>query len=191
MLKKTFLKISLPAILYLILYFPTANAQSRTDYTIRNLEKEMSRMARKVDSLQDSVSSYTNKISSMKRDINELREENKRLRLQLAAMQRALAAERIANQKSLQKVISTVAVQVASKQSKPAPSSAAPTAVRSTNKSEPADDGEFYKYTVQPGSNLSIIAKAYKVKISDIMKANKLQSPDKIRAGQILYIPKK
>ncbi len=191
MLKKTFLKISLPAILYFILYFPTANAQSRTDYTIRNLEKEMSRMARKVDSLQDSVASYTNKISSMKRDINELRDENKRLRLQLAAMQRTLEAERVANQKSLQKVISTVAVQVASKQSKPAPSPAAPTTVSSTNKPEPAGNGEFYKYTVQPGSNLSIIAKAYKVKISDIMKANKLKSPDKIRAGQILYIPKK
>ena len=47
-----------------------------------------------------------------------------------------------------------------------------------------------YKYRVQRGATLSAIAKAYKVKISDIRRVNHLKN-DHIRAGQILYIPKK
>jgi regulator of replication initiation timing len=191
MFKSISLKTCLPAVLVLFLYIPNMTAQSRVNYSIRNLEQEMARMARKVDSLQDSVASYTGKLNTMKRDINSLRDENKRLRLQLLAMQRTLQAERIANRKSMQKVISTVAGQVSAAQNRSTPSPAQPRTRTNTRRVNPTGSGDFYKYTVQPGSNLSIIAKAYKVKVSDIMKANKLKSANKIRAGQILYIPKK
>jgi LysM repeat protein len=54
----------------------------------------------------------------------------------------------------------------------------------------PVGGGKFYKYTVQRGATLSAIAKAYKVKVADIRRANRLKN-DNIRTGQVLYIPKK
>ena len=50
--------------------------------------------------------------------------------------------------------------------------------------------GEFYIHQVENGQTLSSIARKYKVKISDIKKANRLSS-DLIRIDQKLYIPKK
>jgi len=60
----------------------------------------------------------------------------------------------------------------------------------SNNKKGPATKGSFYEYKVQSGATLSAIAKAYKVSVNDIKKANRLRS-NIIRVGQILYIPKK
>jgi nucleoid-associated protein YgaU len=47
-------------------------------------------------------------------------------------------------------------------------------------------------YTVQPGDNLSKISKHFygdANKYPQILKANKLEDPDKIKAGQKLVIP--
>tara|TARA_B100000609_G_C17034976_1_gene340803 strand:+ start:164 stop:724 length:561 start_codon:yes stop_codon:yes gene_type:complete len=168
----------------------SVNAQRRANYSsVRVLEQEISRMARKVDSLQDTVASYSSKINEMKKEVKTLREENRQLRLQLSSMQRAIEAESNARKKSVEKVISTVAGQVSSvaASTHPAPAPAAPS---KRSSSEPVGSGEFYKHKVQAGSNLTIIAQAYKVKVSDIMKANKMKN-DRIFAGQVLYIPKK
>lgn len=60
----------------------------------------------------------------------------------------------------------------------------------SKNSKGPATKGSFYEYKVQPGATLGAIAKAYKVSVNDIKKANRLKN-DIIRVGQTLYIPKK
>ena len=46
-----------------------------------------------------------------------------------------------------------------------------------------------YEHIVKEGDTLSAIAVAYKVKISAIVEANKLQSPYILRTGQQLFIP--
>ena len=187
MFKPILLKTALMAALIIFINI-SVSAQSRVSYSIRVLEQEMARMARKVDSLQDTVAGYNSKLNSMNKQINILRDENKRLRLQIVAMQRALNAERIARGKSMKKVIDTVAGQVSAVQKRQAPS---PASGRSKQAPGPVGNGDFVKYTVQPGATLSVIAKAYKVSISDIMKANKLKSANRIRAGQVLFIPQK
>lgn len=45
------------------------------------------------------------------------------------------------------------------------------------------------EHVVQPGQTLSAIAAAYDVRIDAIMKANNLQNPNAIRAGQKLIVP--
>jgi len=50
--------------------------------------------------------------------------------------------------------------------------------------------GEFIEHTVEPGTTLSALSKAYGVTVSDIKKANRLSS-DNIRVGQKLLIPVK
>ncbi len=48
---------------------------------------------------------------------------------------------------------------------------------------------EGTNYTVQSGDTLSIIAKKTGAKMQDIINANKIADPTKIRVGQTLFIP--
>ncbi len=48
---------------------------------------------------------------------------------------------------------------------------------------------EGVSYTVQPGDTLAEVAKKNNAKVQDIINANKISDPSKIRAGQTLFIP--
>lgn len=48
---------------------------------------------------------------------------------------------------------------------------------------------EGVNYTVQAGDTLAVIAKKNGAKVQDIINANKLSDPSKIRVGQTLFIP--
>ena len=42
---------------------------------------------------------------------------------------------------------------------------------------------------MKPGETLSEIARAYGVSVNAITRANKIERPDLVRAGQTLFIP--
>ena len=48
-----------------------------------------------------------------------------------------------------------------------------------------------YEYVVKQGDTLGEIAKAYKVSVNSILKANKMKSAQSLRVGQKLFIPEK
>lgn len=48
---------------------------------------------------------------------------------------------------------------------------------------------EGISYTVQTGDTLAVIAKKTNSRVQDIINANKISDPSKIRAGQTLFIP--
>ncbi len=48
---------------------------------------------------------------------------------------------------------------------------------------------EGVNYTVQAGDTLAVIAKNNNAKVQDIVNANKISDPTKIRVGQTLFIP--
>ena len=48
---------------------------------------------------------------------------------------------------------------------------------------------EGVNYTVQPGDSLAVIAKKNHARQQDIINANKIADPSKLRAGQTLFIP--
>jgi len=48
---------------------------------------------------------------------------------------------------------------------------------------------EGISYTVQTGDSLAVIAKKNNAKMQDIINANKISDPAKIRVGQTLFIP--
>lgn len=62
----------------------------------------------------------------------------------------------------------------------------AATTTRSTTR---AGTGYGYEHTVGPGQTLSQIAAAYGVSARVIIEANNLQDPDRLRVGQVLFIP--
>jgi LysM repeat protein len=48
---------------------------------------------------------------------------------------------------------------------------------------------EGVNYTVQPGDSLALIAKKNNARQQDIINANKISDPSRLRAGQTLFIP--
>jgi LysM repeat protein len=60
---------------------------------------------------------------------------------------------------------------------------------RQASQTPPVRSERGYEHVVKPGQTLSEIASVYGAKVDEIVAANKLSSPDKIRVGQKLFIP--
>jgi LysM repeat protein len=63
----------------------------------------------------------------------------------------------------------------------------APAAVKSATTARPA--GEALTHVVQPGESLGTIARKYQIRVADLVTANSISDPSKVRAGQTLVIP--
>jgi len=134
---------------------------------------------------QAEVLALRQQVQTLQADNAQLREE---IKVALTKLQRLIEAEARQRQAGMQKlvdVISSGAARTAApaRAAAPAPAPAAPEA---DNSSE-----EYYEYVVQKGATLSAIAKAYKVSMDDIRRANKLSRNSSLRVGQKLLIPKK
>lgn len=73
----------------------------------------------------------------------------------------------------------------------PAPASQAPAqpAPSATPEAAPSPSAAGSTHTVQPGETLSGLAVRYGLSLADLMTANGLVDPDRLRAGQMLIIP--
>ncbi|MCP3965515.1 MAG: LysM peptidoglycan-binding domain-containing protein [Lentisphaerae bacterium] len=163
--------------------------------TVRNYEQRSSETQRQLAGLQENYTVVIDKLNSLQRQINYVYKQNQEQAEQISNLQKSLAQEQQQRQASMNRVINTVAEQTSQAMSKAAASRNTASASSSSSKisqssSGPVGSGEFYKYKVQPGATLSAIARAYKVSVDDIKRANRLKS-SMIRVGQTLYIPKK
>ena len=159
--------------------------------TLNQHDQQIANLTFKFNQLKESnrtCVTYINKLNKQVALLNRktiaLEQSNKQLKLQLEN-------EKVARQNEMDKLLQSVAKETADAINTMRAQSrrtAAPTRTKPT--SGPATPGEFYEYTVEQGATLSVIARAYKVSVSDIKKANRLKS-DMIRVGQKLYIPKK
>lgn len=135
-------------------------------------------------------------LNALNKRIARLSTENVEIKKKLATMSRTLATESAERKTELDGLLKEVSKQTATAMDAAAKARAAAIAERTSRTQKnssrrgPAMKGEFYVYTVERGATLSAIAKAYKVSVSDIKKANRL-TRDNIRVGQKLYIPKK
>lgn len=66
---------------------------------------------------------------------------------------------------------------------------ATPTATTTTGNFSDNFPKEGVSYTVQPGDTVSKIAQKTGAKVGDIINANKLADPTKIKVGQVLFVP--
>lgn len=131
-------------------------------------------------------------IDLLQADIDQLHQQVDRLRnapnSQIQALQstldqlsQRLAAEESARQRDKQEMIDTLSTKMA-KLLASTPRSAPSTPSRKVSNSG-------FEHKVEAGQTLNAIAAAYKVKPADIMQANNITDPTKIRAGQTLFIP--
>jgi LysM repeat protein len=103
------------------------------------------------------------------------------LQASLSSLEQRLTALEAARQRDREEILNRVSETVAKLVAKPS------TQVR-TSKPR-ASSGYGYEHTVGSGETLSAIAQAYNVTTKAIIEANEIENPDRLRVGQVLFIP--
>ena len=144
-------------------------------------------LARNVKQLQDDATKNTTRIDGVQSQVSDLDlrcqdlvKSNQELTKQIAELNKRIEDDKVARQEEMNKLVNVIAEQTTK-------------VINDTvaaNVSIPAGSGPFVKYTVESGDSLNTIGKAHKVKVDEIRKVNRMKN-DSIRAGQVLYIPKK
>ena len=136
--------------------------------------------------LQQDYSTLVGRFTELEQQLVQLKSNNAELQRNLIKLSQALQLEAKTRDASIKSMAKNIV-----KQTSAAINSSQQSGHKGAKHSMvPVGTGDFYKYKVQRGATLSAIAKAYKVKVSDIRRVNRLKS-DNIRTGQTLYIPKK
>ncbi len=151
-------------------------------------DEQISKLTFRVNQLKDDNTVLTRKSQVMSKQLAGLKAEVGRLTRENAALQAKINSESVARHSEMDALMKRVATQIAAavnaaaraSQRRPSPPVASGTSTAS---------GEFFEYVVEPRATLSAIAKAYKVSIASIKRANNLKN-DNIRIGQKLLIPK-
>ncbi|MCF6175617.1 MAG: LysM peptidoglycan-binding domain-containing protein [Victivallaceae bacterium] len=136
--------------------------------------------------LQQDYSTLAGRFADLEQQLKQLKSNNAELSRKISELNRVLEQEA----KNRDASIKNMAKNIAKQTSAAINSSRQATRTATKNNTGPVGSGDFYKYKVQRGATLSAIAKAYKVKVADIRRVNRLKN-DNIRTGQTLYIPKK
>ena len=106
------------------------------------------------------------------------------LQTRLAALDSQLRTLDSARQRDRQEIVDTLSTKIATLVNAGARSTPRPTTPPRRSATQ-----EGYEHEVAPGETLSAIAAAYNVRSKDIMEANNITDPTKLRAGQKLFIP--
>ena len=173
----------------------SSSAFSQVNSILNQHDSQISKMTFQINQLKESNAAnvrYINKLNQsvavLNRKIISLQQMNSQLNTHLKQEETARRQE---TDRLLKEVANLTARAInAEKQATASAAALSRRSAPSTPKGGPAMKGEFYVYKVEPGATLGAIARAYKVSVSDIKKANRLKS-DIIRVGQKLYIPKR
>jgi LysM repeat protein len=193
-MKKYFFLFSSLAVLTLLTACETLNQNSQnnqfasSNQDIIELQNDVAILKRKVANTQNNNASILKKLSSLQNQINYVNEQSQQQTKTISALRQTINQERTARQAALDRVVETVADQTAKTVNSIAAQQQRHSQTAQT--SAPAAAGAYYRHKVDSGETLSAIARAYKVSIKDIKRANRIKG-DIIRVGQILRIPKK
>jgi LysM repeat protein len=166
----------------------TASTKSLNNI-IRNHDERISELNFQLKQINESNNQAVRKLNELTRQNTTLKQQVAALGNNVATLGKAIEAEQNNRHTETERLLKEVAKQTtAAINTRTAALQRQQPASRNTGR--PPTKGSFYEYKVQPGATLGAIAKAYKVSVADIKKANKLKS-DIIRVGQKLYIPKK
>lgn len=134
--------------------------------------------------LRQDYSTLAQRFVDLEQQLKQLKANNIKLSSQIVQLKTMLEQEAKNRDAAMRELAKNIARQIAT-----AINLAQVKQQASSTAKLPVGNGKFYQYTVQRGATLSAIAKAYKVKVADIRRANRLKN-DNIRAGQLLYIPR-
>jgi LysM repeat protein len=182
--------------LALLLSAGTASGQPRA--TGNDPMLELANLRQDVDLLRQRMGELSLNLEQMQRDNAALQARANESHVTLEQLNRAVADLNRTIQTALAEQKRDVLVQVGSQIEKLAKQTqAAIDAVARNEAARPAIQTSFSEnypkegisYTVQPGESLAVIAKKTNSRVQDIINANKISDPSRIRAGQTLFIP--
>ena len=156
------------------------HAQSRTTFkttqeAVRYYEELVGSLIQQVKLMQDDNATLQAAVLDLKKQVNVLTAKAQNTDRELEALRKQIAADAETRKAQLNKLADKLTNQPVQRTQAPA---------------QEIPQGEFIEHTVEPGTTLSALSKAYGVTVSDIKKANRLSS-DNIRVGQKLLIPAK
>lgn len=156
------------------------HAQNRTTFkttqeAVRYYEELVGSLIQQVKLMQDDNATLQASVLDLKKQVNVLTAKAQNTDRELEALKKQIAADAETRKAQLNKLADKLINQPAQRVQTPA---------------QEIPQGEFIEHTVEPGTTLSALSKAYGVMVSDIKKANRLSS-DNIRVGQKLLIPAK
>ena len=150
---------------------------NRTKGKLETLEMEYQRLLHELDAMQGAAVSSKGATSSTQARIDEL--------------ERRLSVLEGARAKDRQAIVDQLSGKMADIMGDRTTGTSSPKSKSAATKASAGTAGiTGYEHVVKEGDTLSAIATAYKVKTSAIVEANKLQSPDTLRTGQKLFIPR-
>lgn len=170
------------------------------DTTTRDIQREqvsqrqtLTEMQEKQEALNVNLQSTQEENANLHQQIDELRAELEASRKtsttyagDIARLDELVQKLNSAREKDRQVILDQVSSELARMSQKTA---STPAASPPQKKSNRPDVG--YEHTVKKGESLFAIAKAYGVTSAEIAKANSLKEKSPLRAGQVLFIPKK
>ena len=169
-------------------YTPVRTTDPNVKAAIKQHDEQIAKLTFQFNQILESNKTLVGHINRLNKEIAGLERKIGLLEQSNTTLTNQLKAEQLARKSDIEKLLKEVAKQIAAALNRRTGTSS--TSTSSGSNKGPVGKGEFYEYTVQQGATLGAIARAYKVSVSDIKKANNLKS-DMIRVGQKLYIPKK
>ena len=149
---------------------------ARQNLRIEALEQELAERDQTIARLESLCATQSSQMQAMERQWNE----------RLAAMEAAIAADRVEMQKKLQQLGRDLSKDLAELRT---PAAAATTTAATPKPAAYA--GQVRELKVEPGDTVGSIAKAAGCTVQEIVDLNNLRSADSIRVGQMLKIPVK
>lgn len=137
---------------------------------IRNVQAELDRQAERLRGLQEDVKS---------------------LQAKETETDRALKTSDAAHESLKREIVDTLSSNMTALVESMRPRSDPVSPVKGNSRGGKKTVETGYEHIVKPGETLSEIAKAYKVSVGAILKANGLENPNTIRPGWKLFIPDK
>lgn len=163
------------------------NIQFRTPReAVTYYENLVGTLTRQVRSMQDENAMNTAALQVLQRKVSAMEAEQKTLRSELLQLRKQLSADA----ESRKAQFNALADQIV-KQSSPAPAARKRRSAHEQVRKETVQTAaaqEFIEHTVEPGTTLSALSRAYKVPLQEIIKVNKIKK-GRIYAGQKLLIP--
>lgn len=169
------------SILYLSLFAVTgcvttsseqANREMRMISQIRNINAELNRVKGEVNGLVSGREEIYRKIELLQASIDRTSQS---LDGEIKELSQGLQATSASREQMKQEIINKMSKNV---------ESLIKTQVTANNSSQ-----RGIEHIVAPGNTLSTIASAYGVSSKAIIKANNIKNPDRLKIGQVLFIP--
>jgi len=164
--------------------------------TERLNQEQVMRLNAKITQLNENNTAVVNQLNAITAKVQEFESRNRQLETDMAALRKLLQEEIASRHESMKKFAGEISKEFSAanaRRSAAMSAASASTAATAggTEASSAAPEGEYVEYVVQKGATLAAIAKAYKVSMSDICRANNISKDTMLKVGQKLLIPKK